>query len=403
MTTTSTALRALALPTAFLIATSGLVAPAQAAPAEAVHVAALNTDSATSLATGGGDGDKGRGPGTTIRLPNEFDHIGAEVHSLTRGERTTYYIDEGAPGDRTVVFIGGQGTSLEAFQLTEFARSTREQLGLRVISVERNGFGESAYDPSLGYSDYVDEVLAVLDHVNVDQFVVMAISGGGAYANHLMARVPERVISFHAGAAAGFTLPTRTPPTACSQTTDQLNEANSRWTRNPKDWWAVPGSPVLVVPGWQTRAYGDATRSFYLGGQMGDPAALTHEYLLPCDANAVADTSKITAPAYLYWGEVDEAVPVSVMKQWEAALPHVARATVYPGEGHTVQYRHWDQILADMAGYADHTVIRKGDQTLLTPTRRAERDLRHGATLGMCAWRRVGNASVNEEKPRSSP
>jgi hypothetical protein len=40
-----------------------------------------------------------------------------------------------------LVFIGGQGTSLEAFQLSEFARTSREELGLRVISVERNGFG----------------------------------------------------------------------------------------------------------------------------------------------------------------------------------------------------------------------------------------------------------------------
>jgi hypothetical protein len=34
------------------------------------------------------------------------------------------------------------------------------------------------------------------------------------------------------------------------------------------------------------------------------------------------------------------------MARWEAALPHVAKATVYPNEGHTVQYRHWDQTLA---------------------------------------------------------
>jgi hypothetical protein len=43
----------------------------------------------------------------SIKLQNEFDHIGAEVHSLTRNGRTSYYIDEGKPGDRAVVFIGG--------------------------------------------------------------------------------------------------------------------------------------------------------------------------------------------------------------------------------------------------------------------------------------------------------
>jgi pimeloyl-ACP methyl ester carboxylesterase len=148
----------------------------------------------------------------SIDLQEEFDHIGAEVHSLTQGDRTIYYIDEGQPGDRAVVFIGGQGTSLEVFQLTEFARSSREELGLRVISVERNGFGESEFDPSLGYADYVNEVLAVLDHLGVEKFAIMGISGGGAYAAHLAATVPDRVISLHLGAASSRTLPSRIVP-----------------------------------------------------------------------------------------------------------------------------------------------------------------------------------------------
>jgi non-heme chloroperoxidase len=89
----------------------------------------------------------------SLELQNEFDHIGAEVHSLTRNGRTSYHIDEGNSGDRAVIFIGGAGTSLEAFQLTEFARTSRQKLGLRVISVERNGFGESQLDLNLGYAD----------------------------------------------------------------------------------------------------------------------------------------------------------------------------------------------------------------------------------------------------------
>ncbi|MDO5711588.1 MAG: alpha/beta hydrolase [Micrococcales bacterium] len=329
-----------------------------------------------------GDGPP-RPPST---LQSEFDHIGAQVHSLTRGDRTSYYIDEGKPGQRVVVYIGGQGTSLESFQLTEFARTTREQLGLRVISVERNGFGQSAFDPALGYADYTAEVRAVLDHLGVKRFTVMAISGGGAYAAHLASTIPKRVISLHAAAASPLTLPTRPAPRGCEQSMQQRNTANERWTHHPMDWWAVPGSPVLLVAGWQTRAYADATRSFYLGGQLGDPSALSHEGALPCGAKAVADTTKITAPAYLYWGGADEVVPVSAMKAWQAALPNVAKATVYPGEGHTVQYRHWDQILVDMAGHADRTVVCSRGKTRLMPAKQAQKAQARGATLGLCAW-----------------
>jgi non-heme chloroperoxidase len=318
---------------------------------------------------------------TAIDLVSGFDHIGAEIHQVEIDGRPSFYIDDGNRQGRPVVFIGGQGTSLAAFQLTEFNRATRLALGLRMISVERNGFGESPLDPERGYADYANEVLAVLDHLGVDRFAIVAISGGGAYAAHLAATAPDRVISLHATAASPRTLPTRSEPD-CSASLDDLKQKLTHYTHTPKNWWGVPGSPVLVIPGWQAEAYGDATRSFYVNGQMGDPTALAVEYLLPCSDDAVADTAKITAPAYLYWGGADEVVPVAAMEQWQAALPNVARATVYDGQGHTVQYRHWDQILADIAGLTDHSVICQDGETLLAP----DADLGPDTLLGNCAW-----------------
>lgn len=325
----------------------------------------------------------------TLKLQTAFDPIGAEVHTLDRQGRAIYYIDEGSPAGRPVVFIGGLGTSLEAFQLTEFARTTRQRLGLRVISVERNGFGESGFDAKLGYADYNNEILSVLDHLGIDKFAIMAISGGGAYAAHLAAAVPERVLSLHAGAAVASTLPTRKQPD-CAVTLEAMNEKSRAATANPKEWWGVPGSPVLVIPGWQTRAYADATRSFYVAGQGGDPNPLSHERMLPCGEGAVVDPKKIIAPAFLYWGADDKAVPVAEMEMWKAALPNVARATVYPGEGHTVQYRHWDQIMVDIAGYADHTVVCRDGETVLVPAAEAG-DL----PLGLCAW-----SAARQEAPK---
>lgn len=353
--------------------------------------AALTLASAIGLTAGVAIANNGstRGDASSVRLNSEFDHIGAEVRELDTGGRTSYYIDEGPRDGRPVVYIGGQGTSLEAFQLTEFARSNREALGLRVISVERNGFGESEFDGALGYADYTNEVLAVLQHLDIDQFVIVAISGGGAYAAQLAAAVPGRVISLHAAAAVSSTLPTRSEPN-CTRTTDEWNDILRFFSENPKAWWGVPGSPVLVVPGWQTRAYADATRTFYVGGQLGDPSALTHEYQLPCSTDAVVDAGLLTMPVFLYYGGADTTVPTSVMEQWQAAVPNVRKAAVYPDQGHTVQYRHWDQILADMAGYHDDTVMCRNGRTRLVPDDKVDRRLSKGATLGSCAWTDAG-------------
>ncbi|WP_195759880.1 alpha/beta fold hydrolase [Paracoccus sp. S-4012] len=316
-----------------------------------------------------------------IALTSGFDHIGAEVHSVEVDGRTSYYIDDGDREGRPVVFLGGQGTSLAAFQLTEFNRSTRLALGLRMISVERNGFGESPLDPERGYADYVQEVLGVLNHLGVDRFAIVAISGGGAYAAHLAAAEPERVLSLHAAAAVSRTLPSRDTPD-CSVTLEQKAEELTKYTHHPKDWWGVPGSPVLIIPGWQAEAYADATRSFYVNGQMGDSAALAVEYLLPCSEDAVVDASRIAAPTYLYWGEEDTAVPPAQMEDWQEAIPNVVRATSYPGQGHTVQYRHWDQVLADIAGFGEHRVVCRDGETLLVP----EGEVSEDELLGNCAW-----------------
>lgn len=324
----------------------------------------------------------------SVHLQNRFDPIGPEVRSLTTSTgRTAYYIDEGRRRWRPVVFLGGQGTSLEAFQLTEFARTSRERLRLRAISVERNGFGESRYDPKLGYEDYVNEVLEVLRHLHIRRFAIVAISGGGPYAAHLAARVPQRVISLHLAAASGTALPSRPTPGACSRTPAELNAINVQYTHFPKVWWfEPPEAPVHLIPGWQTVAYNDAARAFFVGGQLGAPDALTHEYLLPCSPNAIVGLSKVKAPAYLYWGAADTTVPTSVMELWAKALPHVAAKRVYRGEGHTVQYRHWDQILVDMAGLGRYTVVCRHGHTRLLTAARARRALKRGATLGICAW-----------------
>lgn len=328
-------------------------------------------------------------PPSSLRLQDDFDTIGAEVHELTTNGRTSYYIDEGK-GKHVVVFIGGASTSLQAFQLTEFARTTRERLGIRIVSVERNGLGASKVDPTLGYDDYNKEVLAVLDHLGIKRFSILAISGGGAYGAHLAAAVPKRLVSLHAAAAVSSSLPTRSAPRNCDLTLEERNEQNMRWKRDPMGWWAVPGSPVLAVPGWQSAAYLDAVRAFFMGGQLDDATAMSLPGILNCSAGAVADASKITAPTYLYWGENDTSVPVSVMEQWKAALPNVVKATVYPGEGHTVQYRHWDQILADMAGYGNYTVACVRGRTQLVPNRFIDSYTSRGATLGLCAWANAG-------------
>lgn len=220
------------------------------------------------------------------------------------GCRTVRFIDEGAADWRPIVFFGGLGTDVGAFYLTEFARAERERLRLRVIGVERNGFGTTAFDPSLGYADAVDDVLEVLEALGIRRFAIVAISGGAPYAAALSARVPHRVLSLHLAAAAAGALVAR---------------------------------------------YGTAEAQFADPAQLALEPALAHEWHLLA-TEPLPDLSALHAPAYLYWGIDDDVVPPAHAREWRRVLPQVAALRSYPGEGHDVQYRHWEQILLDVAG-----------------------------------------------------
>jgi non-heme chloroperoxidase len=312
-----------------------------------------------------------------VELQPGFDPVPAnpcgDVHVLDLWGRAVRYIDAGEPGWRPVVFFGGLGTSVGAFALTEFARTMRERLSLRVISVERNGFGETPLEPSLGYRDGVDDVLAVLDALGIERCVVVALSGGGPFAAALCAHSPERVVSLHLGsAAAGASAPL--PVTLA----DPAALASDR-----AGFWELPAdSPVRRIPGFLAAAAAEGQRA--LGCPTGT-AALAHELRL-LRQEPLPSLDWFTAPAYLYWGAADEVVPRFHPAAWRRALRGRVTERRYDGEGHDAHYRHWDQILVDAAGLGPRTLICLRGRTLLAQPGDAEPSLAAGATLGLCGW-----------------
>jgi pimeloyl-ACP methyl ester carboxylesterase len=229
--------------------------------------------------------------------------MAVSTRSSARG-RVVRYIDEGSFDWRAVVFFGGLGTDVNAFYETEFARKLREQLRLRFVSVERNGFGMTPLDDSLGYADAVDDVLSVLESLDVRRFAIVAISGGAPFAAALAARAPGRVLSLHLAAAAA--------------------------------------GPLVAACGTAAAVYASERQ------QASDPS-LAHEWRLLA-SEPLPDLSRLYAPAYLYWGMADDVVPAAHVAEWRRVLPRIAALRGYAGEGHDVQYRHWEQILLDVAG-----------------------------------------------------
>jgi pimeloyl-ACP methyl ester carboxylesterase len=318
-----------------------------------------------------------------IVFPDHFDAIGTPLKSLqTREGRTVHYTDTGEAGWTPMLFIGGVGTSARAPELVAFLDTLRRRLKVRIIAVERNGLGDTAYDPAWTFADYTSEVRQVLDHLGVQRFALVAISGGGAYAGHVAAAMPERVTSWHMLAAIA-SAPASNP--VCTADEAALKAGLAQQIGAPRVFWAMPpGGVAAKVPGFTDRAADEGAHAYFIAGQRGDVRGVAREYRRFCDPPAAV--TAFPAAAYFYYGEADPLVPPSQGEFWASKV--AARVTFrrYPGEGHDVQYRHWDQLLLDVAGHGGQTLVCEHGRARLVAGVIEPAKLVAGSTLGICAW-----------------
>ena len=318
-----------------------------------------------------------------IDLPETFDYMGPTVRTITAQDgRNVAYVDTGPEDGKAVLFIGGTGTSAAVTRLTDFLRGMREDLSLRLISVGRAGFGQSDPAKNWTFDDYASDAEQVLEELGVEEVSLMAISGGGPYSAAFAARNPGRIRSIHLAAATA--LATRSG--LCDAGEENMRETFDDYAAHPLKWWAFPeDSPTHRIPGFASAAGDDGARTFGMAGQKGSGAAEVAEYQRYCNLS-LPDVSEVGAPVYIYQGGQDTLVTPAHADRWEEVYSNIAARRDYPEGGHDVQYRHWDQILVDMAGMGDQLVVCQDGKSMLMPEEDGKAAIEGGATLGVCAW-----------------
>jgi non-heme chloroperoxidase len=318
----------------------------------------------------------------TIAQPSlqlTFDSLGPTVEQLRSDSgRYIYFIDDGNESGTPVVFTGGLGTSVRVIRLLDFLETMRSDLNLRFITVERNGFGQTAFDETLTMADYVSDVEQVLAHLDIEKFALFGISGGGPYTAKIAESNADRLLSIHMAA----TSPAIGNPQRCN------NNASSPYAemlRYPMQFFGFEeDSPLHKIEGFQDTAFDEAARAHNLRGQSADPAPLMHELSLYCFEN-VMDSAHISVPVFVYVGLKDEVLGTVNPSGWLAAYPNSeVLVRTYPNGGHDVQYRHLDQILLDMAGAGDKILVcEDGVEKMVLPE---TIEVRNPELLGLCLW-----------------
>lgn len=108
---------------------------------------------------------------------------------LTDGRRLAYRTFGEVKGSPVLYLHETLGCSSLLPETDELARA----LGLHLIAPERPGFGFSDVDAGFSFDSVAEDMVALLDHLHIENARLLGFLAGGAYALRLAERHPDRV------------------------------------------------------------------------------------------------------------------------------------------------------------------------------------------------------------------
>jgi pimeloyl-ACP methyl ester carboxylesterase len=284
-------------------------------------------------------------------------------HVRTADGRRLAYRDSGDPGATPIV--SHHGTPGSRLDRHPEAAAILAELGVRMITYDRPGYGESDPHPGRRVVDAAADVAAIADHLGIERFAVVGTSGGGPHALACSARLGGRVT--RAGVVVGAA-PSDDPEFDFLAGMDQLNLDEFGAARESEEAVAaflqpfveeaqrdpdalldeivshLPASDQEVFRRPQQRAVAreSMAESVRQGsrGWVEDDRAFATSWGFPL--------SDATCETRLWQGEVDVLVPRSHCAYLAERLPN-ARFELIPGAGHALA-DHWRDIVAWAAG-----------------------------------------------------
>lgn len=266
------------------------------------------------------------------------------------------YAEYGDPNGRPLFYFhGSPGSRLEA-QLLEAAAARHR---VRVIALDRPGFGLSDFKPGRAIADWPADVVEVADALGIERFAVLGLSGGGPHVAACALKIPERLTSAAIVSGVGpFDAPAVTKgmmgwlrvlmklARSFPRVVRALMWALGAITRRfPQQFIALqvrsgPESDRVVVARPDVRAW--AVQSVAEPFRQGGRGAAWELTLLARPWGFRPED--ISMEVHLWQGEADVMVPPSMGRYLAQAIPN-CRARFYPGEGHLLMVNRAEEIL----------------------------------------------------------
>src|SRR5438876_7760468 len=122
-----------------------------------------------------------------LNLSNTTD----KVLSLRDG-RVLGYAEYDDPSGKPVFFFHGLPGSRRQRHPDD---SIAIELGARIITLDRPGYGFSDFQPGRTLLNWPDDVAQLADALHIEQFAAIGLSGGGPYLLSCAHKMPERITS----------------------------------------------------------------------------------------------------------------------------------------------------------------------------------------------------------------
>ncbi|AKN16065.1 hypothetical protein B586_04995 [Mycobacterium haemophilum DSM 44634] len=240
-------------------------------------------------------------------------------------------------GSPLLYFHGTPGSRLDWDH--PFNRPALNGSGVRLIGIDRPGFGGSTHQPRRRYADWPADVLTVADELELDRFAILGYSGGARYTIACALAFPERLT--FVGIVSGVD-PTRTLRFGRGVNTRKvmkgrllgLAPAVGRWyirQTSPAKYAQLAIHPVdrAIYPEAEeffADAYAEATRN--------GPHGLAEEWRLWGTSSGLdLDLAGVECLVHLWHGELDGAVPLHHAEHVAKLIPK-AQLEVLPRAGH---------------------------------------------------------------------
>lgn len=271
------------------------------------------------------------------------------VITLTDGQKLGY-AEFGVPtGSPVLFFHGSPGSSYIHADMAGIAA----QRGIRLIAVDRPGYGLSSLQPGRTMLDWPDDITALTAALGLERFAIIGFSGGSPYALACAYKLPDQVTKIAlAGAFAPQSVPGVTdgmsPAVVGLYTLAQSNPDELRNT-----FAAIASSPAALVeamsaslPEWdkievnkRTAEFGvEYTQTLRTGveGVASDFVLASRDWGFPLNG--------IKTEIHLWCGADDQNTPPAMTNYLSSQLSN-SRTFMLPDEGHLSLYVHWEEIL----------------------------------------------------------